>query len=211
MSGDETFSELARLGTATVYEASGREGMIDADLVQVVPGSRAAGPARTVRCGQDDNLMVHAAMERLQPGEVLVVTMPRPAPVGVVGELLATQARAQGAAALLVDAAVRDLDDLVEMRLPIWARWVRIRGATKTEVGELDVPVEVGGARIRPGDIVVLDADGGAVVAAERVPGVVAAAREREAKERSKRAALRQGALSYDLDGLRAVVEGRDG
>ncbi|MBO0702311.1 MAG: 4-carboxy-4-hydroxy-2-oxoadipate aldolase/oxaloacetate decarboxylase [Candidatus Dormibacteraeota bacterium] len=207
----EVARELARLGTATVYEASGREGLIDADLLQVVRDSRAAGPARTVRCGQGDNLMVHAAMERLQPGEILVVTMPRPAPVGVVGELLATQARVRGAAGMLIDAAVRDLDDLAEMGLPIWARWVRVRGATKTEVGELDVPVEVGGARIRPGDIVVLDADGGAVVRAERAREVVVAAQAREAGERSKRAALQAGSLSYDLDGLRAVVEGGRG
>ena len=200
-------SELARLGTATVYEAAGRQGLIDADLVQVVPGSRAAGPARTVRCGQGDNLMVHAAMDRLQPGEVLVLTMPEPAPVALVGELLATQAKARGAAAVLVDASVRDVEELHELGLPIWARWVRVRGATKTEVGELDVPVEVGGATIRPGDVLVLGADGGAVVAAERVDEVLAASLDREEKERVKRERLQGGALSYDLDGLRALVE----
>ncbi|MCV5949414.1 4-carboxy-4-hydroxy-2-oxoadipate aldolase/oxaloacetate decarboxylase, partial [Escherichia coli] len=90
--------ELARLGVATVYEASGKRGLIDASLVQIVPGSKVAGPARTVLCGQDDNLMVHAAMERVQPGDVLVITMPEPAPVALVGELLAVQARARGAA-----------------------------------------------------------------------------------------------------------------
>ena len=58
-----------------------------------MPGSRAAGPARTVRCGQDDNLMVHAVMAEVQPGEVLVLTMPEPRPVALVGELLATQAQ----------------------------------------------------------------------------------------------------------------------
>jgi len=68
--------DLARLGAATVYEASGRQGLVDADLIQVVPGSRACGPARIARCAQDDNLMVHAAMAALQPGEVLVLTMP---------------------------------------------------------------------------------------------------------------------------------------
>src|SRR5581483_5506889 len=71
-----------------------------ADLVQVIPGSRVAGPALTVRCGQDDNLMVHAAMDRVKAGDVLVLTMPEPRPVALVGELLATQARVQGAAAL---------------------------------------------------------------------------------------------------------------
>jgi 4-hydroxy-4-methyl-2-oxoglutarate aldolase len=194
--------ELARLGSATVYEASGREGLVDVELRQIVPGSRACGPARTVRCGQDDNLMVHAAMAGLRAGEVLVLTMPEPAPVALLGDLLATQARVRGAAAVLVDAAVRDSEELAGMGLPVWARWIRSRGATKEITGELDVPVRVGGQEIRPGDLVVLDADGATVVAAERAEEVLRASLAREEKEAVKRAKLEAGALSYELDGL---------
>ena len=203
----DVFSELASLGSATVYEAGGRRGYVEADLIQVVPGSRAAGPARTVRCGQDDNLMVHAAMAEVEPGEVLVLTMPEPRPVALIGELLATQAKAHGAAALLVDASVRDLEDLVELGLPIWARWIRVRGATKDAPGVIGEPVIVGGAEIRQGDAVVLDVDGVAVVESERTEEVLEAARERAEKERVKREKLEGGALSYDLDGLRERVE----
>ena len=205
------YDELARLGSATVYEGGGRGGFVDADLVQVVPGSRAAGPARTVRCAQGDNLMVHAAMAALQPGEVLVLTMPEPAPFALFGGLLATQARARGAAAVLVDASVRDVEELAALGPPTWARWVRVRGAVKEQPGALDVPVTVGGAEIRPGDAVVLDADGVAVVAAERVDAVLKGALDREEKERVKAERLAGGALSYDLDGLRAKVEGAAG
>jgi 4-hydroxy-4-methyl-2-oxoglutarate aldolase len=200
-------SELAELGVATVYEASGREGLIDVDLRQVIPGSRAAGPARTVRCGQGDNLMVHAVMARAQPGDVIVLTMPEPAPVALLGDLLATQAKGRGVAGLLVDAAVRDVSDLRELGVPVWARWIRVQGATKTEVGAIDEPVEVAGTAIRPGDHVVLDDDGAVVVRRERLDEVLAASRERLEKERVKRAQLEAGALSYDLDGLRARVE----
>ena len=202
------YDDLARLGSATVYEGGGRGDFVNADLVQVTPGSRAAGPARTVRCAQGDNLMVHAAMEALQPGEVLVITMPEPAPFALFGGLLATQARVRGAAAVLVDAAVRDIDELAADGPPTWTRWVRIQGAVKATPGELDVPVTVGGAVIRPGDAVVLDADGVAVVGAEQVDEVLARALEREAKEQAKGEKLAGGALSYDLDGLREKVEG---
>jgi len=201
------FEEFAALGSATVYEAGGRRGYVDADLVQVVPGSRVAGPARTVSCGQDDNLMVHAAMAAVQPGEVLVLTMPEPRPVALVGDLLATQAKVQGAAAILVDASVRDREELVELGLPIWARWVRVRGAAKDVAGTIGEPVSVGGATIRNGDIVVLDADGVAVVEHERVEEVLEASRERAEREVVKRERLQGGALSYDLDGLREKVE----
>jgi 4-hydroxy-4-methyl-2-oxoglutarate aldolase len=204
----EAFSELARLGTATVHEAAGRAPVVDAPLVQVLPGSRAAGPARTVRCSQDDNLMVHAAVAEAEPGEVLVLTMPEPRPIALVGELLATQAKVAGVAALLVDAAIRDLEELRDVGLPIWARYVRVSGAEKRAPGVIGEPVEMGGAQIRQGDVVVLDADGAVIVERERVEEVLAAAQEREDREREKRAKLEAGALSYDLDGLRRVVEG---
>jgi 4-hydroxy-4-methyl-2-oxoglutarate aldolase len=199
--------ELARLGTATVYEAAGRRGLVDATLHQIVPGSRVAGPARPVRCGQDDNLMVHAAIAHARPGDVLVLTMPEPRPVALVGDLLATQAQVRGVAGLLVDAAARDVEELRELGLPVWARWIRVRGAAKDVAGTIDEPVSVGGARIAAGDVVVLDADGAAVVARDRVEEVLAAALEREERERVKREQLRAGALSYDLDGLRGRVE----
>jgi 4-hydroxy-4-methyl-2-oxoglutarate aldolase len=203
-----SFEELAALGTATVHEAAGKTGLVDRDLIQVIPGSRAAGPARTVRCGQGDNLMVHAAMARVQPGDVVVITMPRPEPFALVGELLATQAKAHGAAALLVDAAVRDVDELRELGLPVWASFVRVKGAAKAVVGTIDEPVQVGGATIRSGDVVVLDTDGAVVVERERLEEVLEASRQRTERERVKRAQLQAGALSYDLDGLRQIVEG---
>ena len=203
----EPYFELAELGTATVHEAAGRAPLVDVPLIQVVAGSRAAGPARTVRCAQNDNLMVHAAVAEALPGEVLVLTMPEPAPVALVGDLLATQAKGRGVAAVLVDAAVRDLDELRELGLPIWARYVRVQGAEKSVPGAIGETVEVGGAAIRQGDVVVLDTDGAVVVARERVDEVLAAARERAERERDKRAKLQAGALSYDLDGLRRLVE----
>ena len=201
------YDELARLGSATVYEGGGRRGYVDLDLVQVIPGSRVAGPARTVRCGQDDNLMVHAVMAEVEPGEVLVLTMPEPRPVALVGELLATQAKAHGAAALLIDASVRDVEELQALGLPIWARWVRIAGADKNVAGAIGEPVQVGGATIRQGDVVVLDADGVAVVEHERLEETLSGARARAENERVKRARLEAGELSFELDGLRAKLE----
>jgi len=207
VSTPEQHAELARLGSATVYEAGGRGGYVDADLYQAVPGSRAAGPARTVVCAQDDNLMVHAVMPDVQPGDVIVLTMPEPRAVALVGDLLATQAQVAGAAAILVDASIRDTEELEQMGLPIWARYVRVKGALKETAGELNVAVTVGGALINPGDILVLDADGVAVVPADRVEEVLAASLAREQKEALKREKLQAGLNSYDLDGLREVVE----
>jgi 4-hydroxy-4-methyl-2-oxoglutarate aldolase len=203
----DDINELARHGVATVYEAAGRTGLIDIPLVQLIPGSRVAGRARTVRCGQGDNLMVHAVMDQVQPGEILILTMPEPEPIALIGELLATQALVRQVAAILVDASVRDTEELQSLGLPIWTRWIRVRGATKTKVGTINEPVIVGGTRIAPGDLVLLDADGAVSIAAARTSTILEASRARVHSETALRAQLQAGVLSYDLSGLRAVVE----
>jgi 4-hydroxy-4-methyl-2-oxoglutarate aldolase len=200
--------DFLRYGVATVHEAMGRRGIIDVPLIQVLPRSRAAGPARTVRCGQNDNLMVHAALSTVLPGEVLVLTMPEPAPIALVGELIAIQAAYRNTAAILVDAAVRDIEELIAIGVPIWARWIRASGATKDSVGAINETVTVGGAKINAGDIVVLDADGGVVIPAEDQQATLNSAAERAAHEDEVRERYRSGSLAYDLSGLRAKVEG---
>jgi 4-hydroxy-4-methyl-2-oxoglutarate aldolase len=200
--------DFALYGVATVHEAMGRRGIIDIPLIQVVPRSRVAGPARTVRCGQSDNLMVHAALSSVLPGEVLVLTLPEPAPFSLVGELIAIQAAYRQVAGILVDAAVRDFDELVAIGLPIWARWIRASGTTKDFVGSVNEPVTVGGVKITPGDIVVLDADGAVVVPASDQEAVLKSAAERVAREDEARARYKTGSLTYDLHGLRPKVEG---
>jgi 4-hydroxy-4-methyl-2-oxoglutarate aldolase len=151
--------------------------------------------------------MVHAVIEHIQPGEVLVLSMPEPAPVALVGELLVTQAKVRGAAGILVDASVRDVSELIELGLPVWAHFIRVRGATKTRIGELNRTVTVGGTDIAPGDIVVMDADGGVRVKRERIEEVLKAAEERLAREDALRKKLLAGQISYDLHGLRDYVE----
>lgn len=199
---------LAGCGVATVYEAGGRRGLIDIQLLQIVPGTSVAGRARTVRCAQDDNLAVHRAVEQLRAGEVLVLTMPEPRPVALVGDLLALQMHVRGAAAVLVDAAVRDRAELQQLGLPLWSRWVSAAGAAKAAPGDLDVPVRVGSTEIETGDVVVLDADGAVVVEAARVAEVAAAARRRAAQEAELRIRLERGELTLDAMQLRQAVGG---
>lgn len=203
----EDLTRLSELGVATVYEASGREGLIDIPLTQLIPNSRVAGFARTALCGQDDNLMVHAVIEQIQPGEVLVLSMPEPTPVALIGELLATQVKVRQAAGILVDASVRDVNELIELGLPIWTRFIRVRGATKTKVGELNTTVTVGGTQIASGDVIVMDVDGAVCVKRERMEDVLKASEERLAKEAALRKKLLEGQISYDLHGLRDYVE----
>ena len=202
------YATLAQLGVATIHEAAGRTGIIDIPLTQVVPGSRVAGPARIALCAAGDNTMVHAVLAHANPGDVLVLTSADPAPIALLGELVATQATARGVAGILVDGAVRDLDELAAIGLPIWARFVRAQGATKGEAGRLDVPVVIGGTDVRPGDLVVMDCDGALALPSDQIDAVLPLALERVEQERAMRARYASGELSYDLQGLREIVEG---
>jgi 4-hydroxy-4-methyl-2-oxoglutarate aldolase len=207
MDEQQKIGRLAELGTATVYEASGRQGLIDLPLIQVVPGSRAAGRARTVLCGQGDNVMVHACIEHIRPGEIVVLAQPEAQAVALVGDMLATQMQVAGAAGVLLNGAIRDLESLIALGLPIWTPFVRVRGAAKTAIGRLNVPVVMGGQTIHPGDIVVLDADGAIAVRPFQLDEILEKAEERTKKEAALREQYRNGARSYDLHGLRQVVE----
>jgi 4-hydroxy-4-methyl-2-oxoglutarate aldolase len=201
------YKELAEAGVATVYEAYGRRGLLDVDLTPLTAGSRVAGPARIALCGQNDNRAVHEAMAHVQPGEILVLTMPEATPVALFGDLLATQAQTAGAAGVLVNAAVRDSADLAKLAMPVWTRWRRATGATKNTRGYLDVPVRIGGTVIEPGDVLVLDDDGATAIQASEVDSALTAVRERIAKEDGLRRRWAAGELSYDAYGMRAEDE----
>lgn len=198
---------LVELGSATLYEAAGREGLLDLPLTQVVPKSRVAGPARTVLCGQGDNVMVHAAIEHIQPGEVMVLAMPRSEPVALIGDLLVTQMKVHGASGVLTNSSVRDFEMLQEIGLPIWTEFVRVRGATKDNYGRLNVPVTIGGTIVYPGDIMVMDADGAIAIKLHRLDEVLEKAETRAAKEEEMRQRYLNGERSFDSRGWRDALE----
>ncbi|TAM75620.1 4-carboxy-4-hydroxy-2-oxoadipate aldolase/oxaloacetate decarboxylase [bacterium] len=203
----DEYRRFAEYGVSTVLEGNGRTGLIDAPLIQLCPGTRAAGPARTVLCGQGDNLMVHAALKELEAGEILVLSMPLPEAVALMGELMVRQARARGAAGILVDGAVRDVEELQSLGVPVWARFIRARTATKRHIGAVNVPVTVGSCLIQPGDVVVLDADGGVAVEAAKAQPVLQACGEREQREQRVRAEIERGGFTFDLYGMQAVFD----
>lgn len=207
MTEEQKIARLAEIGTASIYEASGREGLIDLPLIQLLPKSRVAGKARTVLCGQGDNLMVHACIEHIQPGEIVVLAQPTSQAVALIGDLLVTQIQVAGAAAILSNGAVRDAEELVNLGLPIWTQYQRVRGASKDKVGKLNIPVDIGGHRVHPGDIIVMDADGAVAVAHARLGEVLEKSEQRLLKEEAVRARYLNGERSYDMRGWREKVE----
>lgn len=197
---------LAGLGVATVHEAMGRTGYLGPGIRPVHPGTRTGGPAVTVVCWPGDNLMIHAAVEQCQPGDVLVVTTTSPSTDGAFGELLATSLQHRGVRGTVTTGGVRDIAELQALGFPVFSAAVSAQGTVKATAGAVNVPVSIGGQHIAPGDAVVADDDGVVIVPRTAVGHVIAAAQARVAKEEAARAAFRAGELGLDRYGLRSVL-----
>jgi 4-hydroxy-4-methyl-2-oxoglutarate aldolase len=197
---------LGSLGVATVHEAQGRRGLMKPYLRPIYVSAHVAGPAVTVLSHPGDNLMIHAAVEVCRPGDVLVVALVSESTDGMFGELLACSLRAHGVAGLVIDAGVRDVTDLTAMNFPVWAKAISAQGTVKETAGSVNVEVVCAGAAVRPGDVIVGDADGVVVVVAERAAEVARLGEQRRAKEEGNRKRLSAGELGLDMYGLRAKL-----
>ena len=204
----EVVRGFREMGVASVHEAMARAGLMNPRIRPLQPGFKASGQAITCACHAGDNLTLHRAFLTCRPGDVLVVTIDGHDGSAIWGELVTVSAQAIGLSAAVIDGAVRDAALIRRLGFPVWSRWIGAGGTVKKSMGAVNVPIVAGGTIVNPGDVVVADDDGVAVVPWAEAATILDSAVTRDRKEDGVRERIGKGELLYNILGLDKVVDG---
>lgn len=193
----KAFSGLA---AATIHEASGKKGYVDCAIKPINRGIKICGPAFTVQCAAGDNIMLHKAIERAQPGDVIVAVVGGAYDYGYFGNLMSTSAIAKGLGGLCIDGCIRDGAEIIASGFPVFARGFCIRGTSKGTLGVVNYPTAFGGQTVFPGDLIIGDDDGLVVVKREDCLEVLEKTKQRTENEIVKEESLRTGVSSVTFN-----------
>ena len=206
--------QAAQFASSILADVAGRRGALHGRIAPLSPTMKFAGPALTVEIRPGDNLMIHAAMAIARPGDVIVVDGKGDLTSALMGEIMCQQCVAIGVAGVVIDGAVRDSEAIRALAFPMYAAGLNPAGPTKNVPGRLNHPISIGGVTVRPGDLVVGDADGVTVIEREKAAAMLPLAAEKVAAETKRiadiksRKALRPGWLDGALRAAGVIQEG---
>ena len=210
----DTARQASAYAASILADVAGRRGTMDGRIAPLSPSMRVCGPAFTVEVRAGDNLMIHAAMAMAQPGDVLVIDGKGDRSCALMGSIMLTACKALGLAGVVLDASIRDTEELRDLGFPVWALGANPNGPTKNIPGRINWPISCGGVAVRPGDLIVGDADGVVVIEREKAASLLPLAAQKVTEERTRIADIASGKAVRPkwIDGaLRAAGVLKDG
>ncbi|WP_285409896.1 RraA family protein [Variovorax sp. efr-133-TYG-130] len=178
---------------AILADVAGRRGTMHARIAPVADKMIVAGPAFTVEVRPGDNLMIHAAIALAQPGDVLVIDGKGDQTAALMGTLMLSACKKRGLAGVVVDGAIRDKLEILELDFPVFSAGFNPAGPTKFVPGRINHPIGAGGIMVNPGDLIVGDADGVTVIEREKAPAMMGLAVKKVADEAARLEAIARG------------------
>jgi len=167
-------------------DVAGRRGTFDGRIAAVSPKVKMAGPAFTVEVRAGDNLMIHAAMSMAKPGDILVVDGKGDRSCALMGSIMINACKKMNLGGVVLDAALRDIDEVRDLGFPVYCVGTNPNGPTKFVPGRINWPISCGGISVNPGDLIVGDADGVVVVEREKAESLLDMAAKKVADERAR-------------------------
>ena len=204
---DEILEKLSRQDVATVHEAMGQRGAMTHNIRPIRQGMKLCGRALTVKCHAGDNLMLIKAVSMAQKDDVIVADMGPLADNGPFGEVLGVDCQSHGVNGLVVTCGVRDTEALSSMDFPVFSGGVSVFGTSKAVKGTINHPVVVGGVLVHPGDVILGDWDGIAVIPCEEAAEVLRLADMRREKEKGVMERLRRGESLFGIYGYQETFQ----
>lgn len=189
----DVVSQAATFQAAILADVAGRRGTMHARVAPVHERMQLAGPAFTVEVRPGDNLMIHAAIALAQPGDILVIDGKGDLTAALMGTLMLSACKKLRLGGVIVDGAIRDKLELLELDFPVFSAGFNPAGPTKFVPGRINHSISAGGATVNPGDLVVGDADGVVVIERAKAPAMMALAVKKVADEAARIEAIARG------------------
>ena len=182
----EVVRNASAYAASILADVAGRRGALDGRIAPLAPSMRICGPAFTVEVRAGDNLMIHAAMALAQPGDVLVIDGKGDTTCALMGSIMLNACKVLQLGGVVIDAAIRDTEELRELGFPVFAVGASPNGPTKFVPGRINWPISCGGIAITPGDLIVGDADGVVAIEREKAGSLFELAARKVADERAR-------------------------
>ncbi|MEO3388427.1 RraA family protein [Mesorhizobium sp. CAU 1741] len=202
----ELIDELARCNTATIGHFE-NGGFLPTSFMPVIAGQRIAGTVVTIQTPPLDSVLVHYAISGARPGDVLVIARGGETDHACWGGTTALAAKLAGVSGAIIDGPTTDVADQLSAAMPCWGRGTSPLTTKKLGLGGgLNVPVEIGGVVIRPGDAILADDNGVFISSPWRVAEITSEALARQARKPATVEQLQAGVKLGDLSGADAIV-----